>query len=272
MDIDWMIVLAQIANFLILIWLLKRFLYQPIRRVIQGREEKIARRVAAAEALEAQADAQKQEYERKVADIEAQRHQLLEAAREEARTMRRTLLAEAAEEAEQARRRYHESLERERISVENELGERLVEQACRTAGRVVSELAQTRLEDALIDAFEERVHGEARRPSHLGQTARSTRLTVRTSFAPSEVQRERLGRLAVAYASRSNAETDAEAGGGVDVAYEEDPSLILGIEIIAGGEAISWSARDYVNEIRQSALVPHENSGTLSMQGEVNGA
>ena len=42
MPIDWFTVIAQIINFLILVWLLKRFLYRPILDGIDAREHKIA--------------------------------------------------------------------------------------------------------------------------------------------------------------------------------------------------------------------------------------
>jgi len=48
MSIDWVTVLAQLANFLLLIWLLRRFLYRPIIAGIDAREAEIARRMAAA--------------------------------------------------------------------------------------------------------------------------------------------------------------------------------------------------------------------------------
>lgn len=39
---DWFTVLAQIANFLILMWLLKRFSYKPVLDTIDAREKRIA--------------------------------------------------------------------------------------------------------------------------------------------------------------------------------------------------------------------------------------
>ena len=42
MLIDWFTVIAQMLNFLILVWLLKRFLYQPILDAIDAREKGIA--------------------------------------------------------------------------------------------------------------------------------------------------------------------------------------------------------------------------------------
>ena len=67
MSIDWITVVAQIANFLVLVWLLKRFLYRPILDGIDAREAEITRRMA--EAGEAQKKAQ-------AAEPGSQKHQL----------------------------------------------------------------------------------------------------------------------------------------------------------------------------------------------------
>ena len=49
MLIDWFTVIAQVVNFLILVWLLKRFLYRPILDAIDAREKRIASELADAD-------------------------------------------------------------------------------------------------------------------------------------------------------------------------------------------------------------------------------
>ena len=53
MLINWFTVLAQAINFLILVWLLKRFLYKPILHAIDEREKGIATQLADVEAKKA---------------------------------------------------------------------------------------------------------------------------------------------------------------------------------------------------------------------------
>jgi len=55
LQIDWLTVAAQIVNFLVLIWLLQRFLYKPITNAMRRREERIEDRLA--EAKEAREEA-----------------------------------------------------------------------------------------------------------------------------------------------------------------------------------------------------------------------
>ena len=62
MSIDWVTVIAQIANFLVLVWLLKRFLYRPILDGIDAREAEITRRMAEAGEAEKKAQAAEATY------------------------------------------------------------------------------------------------------------------------------------------------------------------------------------------------------------------
>jgi F-type H+-transporting ATPase subunit b len=56
--IDWFTVGAQLLNFIILVWLMKRFLYQPVLDAIAAREQKIAAQLADVAAAKAQAHRQ----------------------------------------------------------------------------------------------------------------------------------------------------------------------------------------------------------------------
>ena len=55
MLIDWFTVGAQALNFIILVWLLKRFLYKPILNAVDAREKRIAAELADADAKKAEA-------------------------------------------------------------------------------------------------------------------------------------------------------------------------------------------------------------------------
>lgn len=65
MLLDWFTVVAQALNFLILVWLLKHFLYQPILDAIDGREHQIATKLAEAEANKIEARKEREEFRQK---------------------------------------------------------------------------------------------------------------------------------------------------------------------------------------------------------------
>ena len=74
MLIDWFTVAAQVLNFLILVWLLKRFLYRPILDAIDAREKRIAlAELADAAAKRTEAEQERDEFQHKNAAFEQQR-------------------------------------------------------------------------------------------------------------------------------------------------------------------------------------------------------
>ena len=73
MLIDWFTVAAQALNFLVLVWLLKRFLYQPVLDAISTREQRIAKQLADAAAQAAAAKSEREQFEHKNAEFDAQR-------------------------------------------------------------------------------------------------------------------------------------------------------------------------------------------------------
>lgn len=76
LGIDWKLLIAQAANFLILLWVLKRYAYGPILRALEARTKRIEQGLKDAEASRQQLDSAHEEEKK-----------LLSAAREEARSI-----------------------------------------------------------------------------------------------------------------------------------------------------------------------------------------
>ena len=66
---DWFTIVAQALNFLILVWLMKRFLYKPILHAIDEREKRIATELANADAKKAEAQKEHDEFQQKNAEF-----------------------------------------------------------------------------------------------------------------------------------------------------------------------------------------------------------
>ena len=107
MELNWSTFLLEMVNFLVLVWILKRFLYKPVLDVIARRRAEIERRLGEAETRHAEAAALEQQYEGRLADWERERRQAREAlAREleEERTRRLEAMEQALEKEEEKRR------------------------------------------------------------------------------------------------------------------------------------------------------------------------
>lgn len=146
MSIDWVTVLAQLANFLVLVWLLKRFLYRPILKGIDAREAEIAARMGEADRAREQAAAAEAEFMAQQQRLQADRDALAQRVREQAKQQRDALMTEAREQMEQERQETLALLARERERFTSELYRASGETLYQLAGRALRDLADERLE------------------------------------------------------------------------------------------------------------------------------
>jgi F-type H+-transporting ATPase subunit b len=114
MSIDWITVSAQIVNFLILVWLLKRLLYQPVLNAMARREERIVNSQNEADERASSAEDQRREFFEKTQQLEKQRDELLAQAREAAQSEHRELLETARGEVAESRTAWLQQLQNEK--------------------------------------------------------------------------------------------------------------------------------------------------------------
>ena len=97
MLIDWFTIAAQVLNFLILVWLMKRFLYKPILHAIDEREKRIATELANADKKKVDAQKESDEFKRKNKEFDQRRAALLSKATDEAQAERQRAPRRSAE-------------------------------------------------------------------------------------------------------------------------------------------------------------------------------
>ena len=100
MLIDWFTVAAQAINFLLLVWLLKRFLYRPVLAAIDEREKRIAVQLQDAQSKKAEALQEQAVFQRKNEDFDRRRSQLFLEATDAVQAERQKLLEAARRDAE----------------------------------------------------------------------------------------------------------------------------------------------------------------------------
>lgn len=248
MNLDGWTVLAQILNFLLLVWLLKRFLYQPVRNVIEEREARLQKLRQEAEAQVEAARAEEQKYKELAARLEADRRRLLDEAVREAERERERLIAEAQREVAAAKEEMRSRLRAERSRLEGDIQAGIVSEVCAAAGKILHELTGLTIAEALIDAVEAKL-APLPPPAVLNGVAKSA-LEVRTSFEPTPDQLSRLRSLVEQWTKESE----------LEIAFVHDPTLRLGVEIAGAGEIVSWSARDLLDSIAATALAGIDNN------------
>lgn len=244
MLIDWFTTAAQIVNVLILIWLLKKFLYGPILRAMDAREKQIASRLEEADQKNQEAQQQKADFERKTHDLEKKRETLLARAQQQADEDRKELVRQVRADTDALRTDWKEGLRHEKQSVLQELQQRAVRHTCAAARHTLRELANTDLEQHLVKVWRERLeHLDPQAQDDLRQAAAESKhdAVVRSAFALSTEQRRALTRLVHQYAARK-----------LTVDYESDDKLICGIELRVGAFKLAWSVADHLGRLQES--------------------
>lgn len=230
MGIDWVTVAAQVVNFLILLFLLHRFLYRPILDVMSRREREIADRLEEAE------------QERQAAEHERRRQELLTTAEEEAAARREELEEEARREVEAQRRRWVRMLEREQRELLETLERRMADELHGAVAGALGDLASARLEDQIVAVALSKLGGlDDERRERLRERAREAgEVRVATSFEPADDRRDE-----VEDTVRELLGEDAE------IRFEREEELAGGLELAVADARVGWSVRDYLETFRE---------------------
>ena len=137
MQIDWWTLGLQTINFLVLVWLLKHFLFRPVRRILDQRREAVAKTLAAASTSRAEAEALRQSLETSRDAIADERADILQKAHSEAEAERQAALKAAQAEAESILRQARASLQKERDQTLSDLKKDVVRLAVGIARNVL---------------------------------------------------------------------------------------------------------------------------------------
>ena len=238
MLIDWFTVAAQVVNFLILVWLLKRFLYAPIRNAIDAREQRIAQELADADAKKAEAQKERDEFQHKNEAFDQQRVALLNQATEEAKAERLRLLDAARKEAAALSAKRQENLKIEAQNLNQAIARRTQQEVLAIARKVLTDLSATSLEQRAVEVFLQRLRDiDSQVKQDLGaalKTAKAPAL-VRSAFDLSAEQQ----------AALQNALNEVFAAD-IVLRFETAPDLISGIEFTTNGHKVAWSIADYL--------------------------
>ncbi len=260
MLIDWFTVCAQAVNFLILIWLLKRFLYRPILGAMDAREQKIAAQLRDAATQKTEAERERESLRVARADFETQREELLKKVAEEAETMRKRLSDEIRQEIETARTKWRETLRLEQDALRAELTSRAQEEIFAIARQTLRDLAGKELEQQIATVF-------VRQLNALNGDEKDQLLTIlKTSHRPAVI------RSAFDLGQSERAEIENAITGALvpdlPVRFETASDLVGGIELSANGHKISWSITGYLTSLEKSVRDAVEEKATPDEQSK----
>ncbi len=243
MLIDWFTVIAQIINFLILLFLLRRFLYGPIINAMHAREERVVARLEDAHRQQEEAEQEAADYRRQQRELEQQRAARLQEAEESAHARREELIAEARAETDRLRANWHAALEQSKESFLRDLRQRTGEQVTAIARRVLNDLATADLEQQIIRAFLQRLRSldQATQATIAQATADAQpNVLIRSAFDLSHDQRRQIENT-----------VQAQFGEEVELSFETAPELIAGIALTVGSHELAWNLQSYLETLEE---------------------
>lgn len=150
LGINWGLLIAQIFNVVLLVWLLTRFLYQPVLNMLNERTRRIQESLREAEQIKEQLARANQDYDQKLAQARQEAAAILAQAQERAKVQEAEIVAQARQEADRIRSEAREQAMQERDQLLRDLKNQMTELVTVTASRVLGEELKTN-HDRLIE-------------------------------------------------------------------------------------------------------------------------
>ena len=255
MLIDWYTVGAQAVNFLILVWLLKRFLYKPVLAAIDAREKRIAAELQQAATARAQAQKERDDLRQQNESLQGQREELVRRATVDAGAQRQRLLDAARQESRELRSKLMDAVREERAELNFEVVTRTRQEVFALARKTLADLAGTTLEDRMLEVFIRRMQQmsdvqklEVVPPARVLSAAPASAAEglapaiLRSAFELSPAQRVNITAALKEWPCK-----------GAALNFEASPDLISGLELTVDGRKLSWNVAAYLTSLEERA-------------------
>jgi len=151
-DLNWTLV-AQVVNFLILVFLLKKILAEPIKKALDNRQSYIEDSIATAEADKAEAATMKQTYHDQLMKARGEAQEIIDKATKFGEQTRDTIIEESKEEATKILKQAQAEIERERAKALADLRNEVASLSVLVAGRIIGQNLDAKGQDKLVEEF-----------------------------------------------------------------------------------------------------------------------
>lgn len=240
-QIDFFTLGAQIINFLVLVLLLRHFLYGRIINAMDDREKRIASRLEEALQKKKEAEKEAESYRKMKQELSDRREEMLAHVREETQILRKELSEKARREVEENKAKWYETVERQKDEFLKDLRRRAGEQIFDVARRALRDLANDELERHIISTFIKRLqHMEEGEKEAVKEFYKKTHqeIVITSAFEIHEDMRQHIKEA-----------VQNLTGGDVKLQFKIAPDLISGIELSAQDLRIKWSLESYLDAL-----------------------
>ena len=222
-------------------YLLKRFLYGRIIKAMDDREAKISARFAEAEELKIEANEAAELYDKRNQLLNEKKEQMLNEATMAADAKRKELMEKVRVEVDQVKTRWQDMLLREKDAFFYDLRQRAAKQLYATARKALRDLADTDLEERIVDEF-------LRRIKTLDE-GKSTQIRKAISGVGNKVTIQSAFGISVSRQTQIEETLKKQITNGFTVRYLQQPDIVSGIELQVNGHKIAWSLNEYLETL-----------------------
>ena len=249
MELSWTTFVLEVINFLVLVWLLRRFLYGPVKKAIAERRTAVEKTLQDAKSIKQEAEELKSQYQGRLQKWEEEKARQQEELRQEI-TVERTQQLKVLETS-LAMERQKVQAQREREAAEERANEEkaAIKYGLEFTARLLIDLASPETEGRIVDLVTKKLSSERVEDSAVSGAQSGnhwTTILVRSAYSLDEPHRQT---LAAALRSRFGAEPP--------ITFEVDQRLIAGVEVAIGAFVLRANLRDELEYF--STMSTHEH-------------
>ena len=141
---------AQILNFIILLFILAKFAYKTLMKVLDARRERVTNDLETAEKTRTEAEALKNQYSRQLSEARSEATAIVEKANKIGQKVHDDFVAQAQAEKEQLIVSAKQTIENEKQQALTEVRSQVITLATEIAGKVVDQKLNSEADQALV--------------------------------------------------------------------------------------------------------------------------
>ncbi len=242
MKINWFTVIAQIINFLILVWLLKKFLYKPVLDAIDAREKKIVSRLEDAKTKKEEAKKEQDEFEDKNKQFDQQKKELMDKAIADTKEQKDKLMDDAKKDVDALHDKQQKALKDMKEDLKKDLAQKTQKEVFDISRKALSDLASVSLEEQSVKVFISRIDelkDKEKQQFIDAFKSPSNPVLIQSAFELHKKQQTEIKKT-----------VDEILGKETEFEFKTAPEIISGIELKANGYKLSWNISAYLDALQ----------------------
>ena len=248
MELNWSTFLLEILNFLVLVWILKRFLYRPVLSVLEQRRQTIKQSLKEMTVRQTQAEALEQQYQGRLNEWALEKKHHWEAMQEEIQNEKIKKQQQLETEISSEREKTAIITERHQAEVLRQSQQNAHHQSARFASKLLTAVAgpelESRLFELLLKTFDN-LDNEQQTTLRNACKTHSDNIIVTSAYALPDDQRQQLEQELRTLSNKS-----------VTVLYKQNSQLLAGFRLAVG----AWILRiNLLDELSGFVELGYEN-------------